>query len=576
MPKSVRDAFSNNIFSIPNYQRDYAWGEKNLEDLWEDLLEAEQATNDTMGHFLGTIVVAPNVKNAQIYDIIDGQQRTTTIFMLRYALNSKTENPSFNQNYFITPDKKFKLQVIDDNKEFFEKILKQADEGRLNSDLEKEAKTQGQKRLYEVFKSIWTYVNSLDKDRASKLFNVLDNMALMWLQEQDSGRAIRMFQTVNDRGMPLLILDKLKSLLILYSNKYCQRALDDKINERFGEIFKTLVEIKNHRVAPSLADRDFQKEIEARLFNYHSLSQKEIGHYSYGADESYKKLKDLLKGKVKELSNGEKVQEFRQWLDDYSKDLLEFCKAFLEILKSTEHNVEAFKILMILRINPYFYASLVRLKMNDILDDECLSLFAQAEICFYALGSVNDSKAYWLYEWTHSKDIFKEKIIQFCKECSKGGYRDIQQALDEISMDNYEWGKYFHYMFFTYRHDMQIKDFWNLIDEKQKTYALTIEHIVPQNAAENGSLEQYGFKDEFEFNGIKNSFGNLLPLESALNSKSKDYGLAKKQENYRKSKVFYDVEFANSQNFLSFGKEAIQKENKKFTEFAKEFFKEFL
>ncbi len=44
----------------------------------------------------------------------------------------------------------------------------------------------------------------------------------MWLEEQDSGKAIRMFQTVNDRGIPLLILDKLKSLLILYSNKYCK------------------------------------------------------------------------------------------------------------------------------------------------------------------------------------------------------------------------------------------------------------------------------------------------------------------------------------------------------------------
>ena len=54
MQKKVRDVFNNEIFSIPNYQRDYAWRKKNLEDLWENLLEAERATSDIMGHFLGT------------------------------------------------------------------------------------------------------------------------------------------------------------------------------------------------------------------------------------------------------------------------------------------------------------------------------------------------------------------------------------------------------------------------------------------------------------------------------------------------------------------------------------------
>ena len=46
-----------------------------------------------------------------------------------------------------------------------------------------------------------------------------------------------------------------------------------------------------------------------------------------------------------------------------------------------------FKLIFILRINPYFYAPLVRLKMNNLLDDECLELFGMAEIIFYNFGS---------------------------------------------------------------------------------------------------------------------------------------------------------------------------------------------
>ncbi|WP_282432245.1 DUF262 domain-containing protein [Campylobacter troglodytis] len=121
--------FNNNVFSIPNYQRDYAWQGRNLDDLWEDLLEAEKAEKeaykakkDEMGHFLGTIVVAKNPNNPQIYDIIDGQQRATTLFMLRYALNYKTKDPNRNLNNFLDDDN-LRLQVIKDNQEFFKKIL---------------------------------------------------------------------------------------------------------------------------------------------------------------------------------------------------------------------------------------------------------------------------------------------------------------------------------------------------------------------------------------------------------------------------------------------------------------------
>lgn len=51
MQKKVEDCFNNNCFSIPEYQRDYSWEDKNLDDLWEDLLEAKEARNDEMGHF---------------------------------------------------------------------------------------------------------------------------------------------------------------------------------------------------------------------------------------------------------------------------------------------------------------------------------------------------------------------------------------------------------------------------------------------------------------------------------------------------------------------------------------------
>ncbi|EAI1791891.1 hypothetical protein A0M30_02095 [Campylobacter jejuni] len=568
MIKKVKEVLNNSIFFIPNYQRDYAWEEKNLDDLWEDLLEAEQAVSDEMGHFLGTIVVSKNSKNPEIYDIIDGQQRITTIFMLRYALNFRTQNSQRNIVYFCDDNDNFRLQVQDENKLFFNEVLKQAENNKINIELENKAQTQGQQKLYKVFKAIWSYVASLESDKALKLFNIIGNMSIMWLEEQDSGKAIRMFQTVNDRGIPLLILDKLKSLLILYSNKYCKGELDEVINERFGKIFKISMNIKKHKTIHSLGDVQFYQELEARIFNYHSLGVKEIGHYKNSANIHYNELKKVLKNKDKTK------EEFKKWLDDYSKDLLQFFETFLKILEKTQDNIEMFKIFMILKINPYFYSSLIRLEMNNILDDECLRLFSQAEIIFYSLRQTNDSTAFKLVEVTESKDEFKNRIIDDCNKCIKrAGYYDINEFISEISEDNYEWGKYFHYLFLTYN-NVGIEECMKLIDEK--IYAFTIEHIIPQNIIDNGLLKNYKFENEDDFNKLKNTFGNLIPLEKNLNSACSDRSLLDKKEYYKKSKLSCNVSFANDENFLNFEKKQIIKRNEDFTKWARKFFADFL
>lgn len=577
--ESVAKVFSNNKrFSIPKYQRDYAWEKKNLDDLWEDLLEAKDASNDSMGHFLGTIVVAKE-PNSDAYHIIDGQQRSTTIFMLRYALNAKTKDPAWNMNNFRDENKELRLQVIPANQEFFKVLLTQADNNKRDTSLKDRIETDGQKRLYEVFARIWDYVGELESTQAKEYLSVLDKMVLMWLEETDSGRAIRTFQSVNDRGMDLLLLDKLKALLILYSNKYSDDngVLDNTINERFGEIFKIATKIRKHKLSSSLGDREFAKEVETRVFNYHALGQRNIGHYRYGADKSFEQIKTLLKEKTTN------PQELLAYIDTYSSDLLEFFEAFYRVMQMTETNAEAFKLLYILRINPLFYSSLVRLEMNGVLDDdECLKLLAQAEVFFYGCGSSNDARAYNLCEATSDKDSFKNRVIQECKGCNKGDYSSVSDVLRDITRDHYNW-KCFHYFFFAYRcDDMDARAFNDLLssdeendkDNKKTMQPYDIEHIVPLNANENGSLRQYGFDTADDFDGIKDSFGNLLVLESKLNRKIRDGGAQIKKEAYKDSKIPYNRSFANT--LPSFGKQRIIEENEKFTQWAREFFKDFL
>ncbi|ENH97263.1 hypothetical protein J416_06505 [Gracilibacillus halophilus YIM-C55.5] len=75
---SVSNVFDNVHYEIPIYQRNYAWEEVQIEQLIEDIHSAE---ND---YFLGNLIV--NQKDNDVYEVIDGQQRLTTIYLLEKYL----------------------------------------------------------------------------------------------------------------------------------------------------------------------------------------------------------------------------------------------------------------------------------------------------------------------------------------------------------------------------------------------------------------------------------------------------------------------------------------------------------
>lgn len=146
-------------------------------------------------------------------------------------------------------------------------------------------------------KAILDKVSKLNKEEVNERLEVLLEMVLMRLKEPDPGRAIRTFQSVNDRGVPLLLLDKLKSLLIYYSNTFCdgKRGLDQFINDHFGEIFKIFAKIKKSNHIFSVGGSD-----EGDIFRYHAGNQRFdgidfLGHYTTSTNDTYEKLKDELK-----------------------------------------------------------------------------------------------------------------------------------------------------------------------------------------------------------------------------------------------------------------------------------------
>ncbi|WRC28367.1 DUF262 domain-containing HNH endonuclease family protein [Helicobacter pylori] len=548
---------------MPNYQRDYAWKDKNFRDLWEDLEEAID-NKKGQGHFIGTMVVAKNEDNKKLYDIIDGQQRTTTIFMLLHVLaNEQNEKDKQEIRKYLYQKGELKLEVAPQNQSFFKALLEAAEKGNI-SHCEKDADTEGKQNLFEVLKAILDKVSKLNKEEVNERLEALLEMVLMRFEEPDPGRAIRTFQSVNDRGVPLLLLDKLKSLLIYYSNTFCDRkmGLDQFINDHFGEIFKIFAKIKKNNHISSVGGSD-----EGDIFRYHAGSQKFdgikfLGHYTTSTDNTYEQLKDELKEIKKSKS------KLKSFIQSYVSDLKNFYQAFLDLLSEIDTNPTTFKAMLINKINPFFFNSLIRLKINNELDDETMRLFAKTDIVFFRVGRNMRAKAYNLINeyLKKGKEGLKSEMIAQCRN-------DIEQASWKLVKNAFN-SSCFHYVFFEKNcQEMGLADLKKLILGKQ--FSQEKEHIIPINLLELDNeieIQKLGFEYKKDLEDYIDTYGNLISLENPLNRKASDKDLYGKDEIYKNSEIPFNRCF----NVKGFNKKALIKRNDEMREWLiNTFFKDF-
>lgn len=91
--------FANKCFRIPNYQRGYAWGESQLNDLWDDIMDIQKNGATYRPHYTGAITLQQidlsdltpaekdlSASGMEYYNVVDGQQRLTTIVILLNTL----------------------------------------------------------------------------------------------------------------------------------------------------------------------------------------------------------------------------------------------------------------------------------------------------------------------------------------------------------------------------------------------------------------------------------------------------------------------------------------------------------
>lgn len=233
--QTIKELFSNkrSDFLIPDYQRPYAWGEVECQTLWDDIFMFAFPDNDYTKfnsseheYFLGPIVTFKNVDGK--LEIIDGQQRLTTLMLLLRAFFSKFGNMQdpnsistrddiakciWKTDEFGHPDKnllKIDSEVsTDDDKEEFLQILK-------NGEVLPTQKSRYAK-VYKFFEEkISEFLSTFPAYFPYLPTRILNNCILLPIEAESQDTALRIFSTLNDRGKPLSDTDIFKAQFYKY------------------------------------------------------------------------------------------------------------------------------------------------------------------------------------------------------------------------------------------------------------------------------------------------------------------------------------------------------------------------
>lgn len=250
--QTIKQLFSDkkSDFLIPDYQRPYAWGENECQTLWDDIFtfafpdnDYSKFDSDNDEYFLGPIVTFKN--NNSKLEVIDGQQRLTTLMLLIRAfyskfVNMKDENSRstreiiekciWKTDEFGNP-KMNQLKIdsevsTDDDKEEFMSILKT---GIVTKEMK--SKYADTFRFFEI--KIQEFLNEYPSYFAYLPTRILNNCILLPIEAESQDTALRIFSTLNDRGKPLADTDIFKAQLYKY---YSSKGEKDDFISRWKDL----------------------------------------------------------------------------------------------------------------------------------------------------------------------------------------------------------------------------------------------------------------------------------------------------------------------------------------------------
>ena len=520
------------IFLIPEYQRPYSWTIENCDKLWQDILNFSTNKNKD-NYFFGTIIINC-LDNDTKYELIDGQQRTTTFLLLLKALlfgindailkidcgdsdsegllnglkmrrtkilsilykaepEEITEKPDVDKDKLIY-ERVNLLKNFSNNEQFKEELniilkAKSFDDAKDNVyKIPYKQKDNKYTNFFRNFKFFYSKVIALHDSEINKFAKILiDSCEVIEIKSWNVEQAITMFNSLNSDGMPLSDAD------IISAKMFAKSKGLNRSNE-YTELWKELLIQAN--------DSKMSNTI-----NINSI----LTQYMY-----------LMRAKNGEMSNDSTTPGVRRYFEsNLISDPIKTCSDMLSLtkiwIKVSEYPIV--KILLKCNDNAKLFLGCYFNRFldndNDILESD-ITLISETMLRLFAILELVDAG--------YSSKNFKSFLF---KESNK--LTNINISLEEIIND----------------FNLHIKNNWNkedlessIIDydknmlvylneylfakenqTKLEIYSkCDIEHIMPSSGHNLAVIRNdAGITSEEEFNEIANKLGNKILLEEKIN-----------------------------------------------------------
>lgn len=527
----VKDVFSK-WFRIPEYQRPYVWDKDQVVELLDDVMQAIRSSPDSQ-YFLGSLVLKKNLKEDggtkyEEYDLLDGQQRLTTLFLITAVIRDLTDDKELKQTceqaifqkenkYSGTPERlRIVFDIRDQVKEFIKEFIKE--NGGTTKEEELKVKISNAEEdisIRNMSKAIINIREYFSTNNIEDFFLYLRlNVLMIYVSADELDDAFRLFTVMNSRGVKLRNSDILKAenLGVIFKDDTkrldCAKKWEDT-ESYFAEDFDEFLSYLRTILVKQKAAVSLLKEFEDNIYNPTS--------YERTSKEKTKLAPLLNKGEDTFKFVDKYKRHYEQLFDNENYDL---TKSF-----------ELYNYLHLMKKG--FEADIWKAPLLRFYDK-----FKTSELISFVKALDNKFANDWLVGYTPTIRIEKvNSIIQAIDDANTA--QDVLKS-STLLIDKKELKNVLEDHIYGKRAARYVLLKLDLLYHGHTTKLempenISIEHILPQNPTEK-SIWKKEFKD-LERENWTNKLGNLVLISRRKNSAQGNKDYADKKNNYFRNNV---------------------------------------
>lgn len=525
------------LYQIPKFQRPFSWTEENFVDLVDDLTDAYESNAETHGdlldqdqkinksrteayepYFLGSIILNRGQSTGERFDVIDGQQRLTSVAILLCVLRDRLEHSGWatSLDRFVQEEEDFakgqegsvRLRIRDRDQAFFEEnVLNHS--ATLDPTDPADGDSESKQNILQAVSTFDERLKQWEEqgnDLTSLAAFIPQRVVMVRIMTDSLSSAFRLFNVTNARGMPLNNADLLKSENLSHiperERDQYQRKWEDMEEEvgnegleRFiGYMRHILVKNKSQKSIydefsevftkkPDYRGRDFVNELE-QVFNAH---RQRVYNAEIDSDDEHKNTY---------YANLVSVMR-----DFYPSD--EWVVALIEFDKRFDDDGLLFEFIQRLER---------RLTVDWLTGSSSSDRYSRVYSILRDIESADGPR-----------DVLKSNHLNDGLRADRGDFKEALNLRNFYRKGNYQWPKYILMRLNLERYD-------NRNVKIQYGQNINVEHILPRNP-DSGYWTQR-FNDELEREKWTNRLGNLVLLDGRKNYKASNRPFPKKYREY--------------------------------------------